>query len=183
MIFESGLLAGHSMVFISFSSMDALLGEPYGQEHCHSENNNYHLGNDWPQTTVQIWKYFVAFIVPSTLFSQTTDVIVWNGNPNHDTDFSDYTGTNSQIGMFHRLFCKYRLDCHFQSQSCSRPRQSPFSNHQIATVVFSFHHVTRFFLFTSRIRIFVLHSHQWYPLLRINLHIVFFYTDLYFQNC
>jgi hypothetical protein len=71
MIFESGRWAGHSMVFISFLSMDALLGEPYEQEHCHSENNNY-----WQQTTVQISKYFVAFIVPSTLFSQTTDVIV-----------------------------------------------------------------------------------------------------------
>ena len=181
MIFESGLWAGHSMVFVLFSSMDALLGEPYEQEHCHSENNNYHLGNDCPQTTVQISKYFVAFIVPSTLFSQTTDVIVWNANPNHDTDFSVYT--NSQVGMFHRFFCTYRLDCHFQSQSGSRPRQSPFSNHQKATVVFSFHHVTRFFLFTSRIRIFVLHSHQRYPLLRINLHIGFFYTHLYFQNC
>jgi hypothetical protein len=55
MIFESGRWAGHSMVFISFLSMDALLGEPYEQEHCHSENNNY-----WQQTTVQISKYFVA---------------------------------------------------------------------------------------------------------------------------
>jgi hypothetical protein len=75
--------------------------------------------------------------------------------------------------MFHRLFCKYRLDCHFQSQSGSRPKKSPFSNHQIATVICSLHHVTRFFLFTYRIRIFFLHSHRRYPLLQINLHILF----------
>ena len=79
----------------------------------------------------------------------------------------------SQVGMFHRLFCKYRLDCHFQSQSGSRPKKSPFSNHQIATVICSLHHVTRFFLFTYRIRIFFLHSHRRYPLLQIDLHILF----------
>ena len=81
--------------------------------------------------------------------------------------------------MFHRLFCKYRLDWHFQSQSGSRPKKSPISNHQITTVVFSFQHVTPFFLFTYRIRIFVLHSHRRYPLLQINLHIVFLHTFIF----
>jgi hypothetical protein len=47
MVIESELWAGHSMVFISLSSMDALLGEPYEQEHCHSENIDYHLGSVW----------------------------------------------------------------------------------------------------------------------------------------
>jgi hypothetical protein len=44
---------------------------------------------------------------------------------------------------------------------------------------FFLHHVTRFFLFTSRIHIFFLHPHRRYPLLRINLHIAFLHTFIF----
>ena len=127
MIFKSGLWAGHSMFLISFSSSECF---------CYASSMNRSIviwevpGNDWPQTTVQNFNIFCC-IYYSINFSQSTDAIVCNATPNHDADFSVYTGTNTSL-----------LSPNINSIVISNHnlalvrKQSPFSIHQMATVVF-----------------------------------------------
>jgi hypothetical protein len=81
--------------------------------------------------------------------------------------------------MCHRFFSKYRLDCHFQSQSGSRPKKLLFTNLQMATVVFSC---------TTRLCFSCLPLPAYAPTIPLGIisnkppH-CFLYTHLYFQNC
>jgi hypothetical protein len=125
-------------------------------------------GNDWPQTTVQHFNVFCCiYIVPSTLVKVPTPLYVMQPK------------IMAVIFLFKNTF---RSECFIA-----------FSNHNLALVRkkitffqsssghrrFSLHHVTRCFLFTSRVRIFFLYTHWRYPLLRINIQVVFLHTFIF----
>jgi len=109
-------------------------------------------GNDWPQTTVQIFNVFCCIYCPIN-FSQSTDAIVCSATLNHDTDFSVYTGTYTCRSECFITFSPNRLDCQFQSQFTLVRKKSLFSNHQIWQPSFLLSPRDLFFpvLFTSQI--------------------------------